>query len=168
LDRRPYGGTALSRFAAETITLPYNDLEKVQAGFEQLGDQIAAVIVESYPANAGLIFPKEGYLKGLRDVTTKYGAVFIFDEVMTGFRVAKGGVQELEGLMPDLTAMGKVIGGGLPVGAFGGKAEIMDLLAPDGPVTKLGHSVGIHWQWRRAWRSCMKWSVWTATGDLNN
>ncbi len=127
-----------SAFAAETITLPYNDIEKVRAVFEAMGDQIAAIIVESYPANAGLIFPREGYLQGLRDITTKYGAVFIFDEVMTGFRVAKGGVQELEGIMPDLTAMGKVIGGGLPVGAFGGKAEIMDYLAPDGPVYQAG------------------------------
>ncbi len=127
-----------SSFAAETITLPYNDIEKVRAVFEKMGDQIAAVIVESYPANAGLIFPKKGYLQGLRDVTSEYGAVFIFDEVMTGFRVAKGGVQELEGIMPDLTAMGKVIGGGLPVGAFGGKAEIMDYLAPDGPVYQAG------------------------------
>lgn len=125
-------------FAAETIVLPYNDLEKVAAVFAEMGDQIAAIIVESYPANAGLIFPREGYLQGLRNITTKHGALFIFDEVMTGFRVAKGGVQELEGIMPDLTAMGKVIGGGLPVGAFGGKAEIMDYLAPDGPVYQAG------------------------------
>jgi len=135
---KPDSAGVPSAFAAETIILPYNDLEKVEAVFDELGDQIAAVIVESYPANAGLIFPKEGYLQGLRDVTEKYGSVFIFDEVMTGFRVAKGGVQELEGLMPDLTAMGKVIGGGLPVGAFGGKAEIMDYLAPDGPVYQAG------------------------------
>ena len=135
---KPDSAGVPSAFAAETIILPYNDLEKVEAVFAELGDQIAAVIVESYPANAGLIFPKEGYLQGLRDVTAKYGSVFIFDEVMTGFRVAKGGVQELEGLMPDLTAMGKVIGGGLPVGAFGGKAEIMDYLAPDGPVYQAG------------------------------
>jgi len=135
---KPDSAGVPSAFAAETIILPYNDLEKVQAVFEQMGDQIAAVIVESYPANAGLIFPKPGYLQGLRDVTEKYGSVFIFDEVMTGFRVAKGGVQELEGLLPDLTAMGKVIGGGLPVGAFGGKAEIMDYLAPDGPVYQAG------------------------------
>lgn len=135
---KPDSAGVPSAFAAETITLPYNDLEKVQAVFAEMGDQIAAVIVESYPANAGLIFPKEGYLQGLRDVTEKYGAVFIFDEVMTGFRVAKGGVQELEGITPDLTAMGKVIGGGLPVGAFGGKAEIMDYLAPDGPVYQAG------------------------------
>ena len=127
-----------SAFAAETIILPYNDLEKVRAVFAEIGHEIAAVIVESYPANAGLIFPKEGYLQGLRDLSTEYGAVFIFDEVMTGFRVAKGGVQELEGITPDLTAMGKVIGGGLPVGAFGGKAEIMDCLAPDGPVYQAG------------------------------
>lgn len=135
---KPDSAGVPSAFAAQTIILPYNDLEKVQAVFAELGDQIAAIIVESYPANAGLIFPKEGYLQGLRDVTEKYGSVFIFDEVMTGFRVAKGGVQELEGLMPDLTAMGKVIGGGLPVGAFGGKAEIMDYLAPDGPVYQAG------------------------------
>lgn len=135
---KPDSAGVPTAFAAETITLPYNDLEKVQAVFEQMGDQIAAVIVESYPANAGLIFPKQGYLQGLRDVTAKHGAVFIFDEVMTGFRVAKGGVQELEGIVPDLTAMGKVIGGGLPVGAFGGKAEIMDYLAPDGPVYQAG------------------------------
>ena len=127
-----------SAFAAETIILPYNDLDKVREVFSEIGDQIAAVIVESYPANAGLIFPKEGYLQGLRDLTTEYGSVFIFDEVMTGFRVAKGGVQELEGITSDLTAMGKVIGGGLPVGAFGGKAEIMDYLAPDGPVYQAG------------------------------
>jgi glutamate-1-semialdehyde 2,1-aminomutase len=127
-----------SAFAAETITLPYNDIDKVRAVFETMGDQIAAVIVESYPANAGLIFPREGYLQGLRDITSEYGSIFIFDEVMTGFRVAKGGVQELEGITPDLTAMGKVIGGGLPVGAFGGRAEIMDCLAPDGPVYQAG------------------------------
>lgn len=127
-----------SAFAAETIIVPYNDLEKVQEVFSKLGDQIAAVIVESYPANAGLIFPRKNFLQGLRDITTKYGAVFIFDEVMTGFRVAKGGVQELEGISPDLTAMGKVIGGGLPVGAFGGRADIMDCLAPNGPVYQAG------------------------------
>ncbi|MBT7959584.1 MAG: glutamate-1-semialdehyde 2,1-aminomutase [Akkermansiaceae bacterium] len=127
-----------SAFAGETIIVPYNDLEKVQEVFSKLGDQIAAVIVESYPANAGLIFPRKNFLQGLRDITTKFGAVFIFDEVMTGFRVAKGGVQELEGISPDLTAMGKVIGGGLPVGAFGGRADIMDCLAPNGPVYQAG------------------------------
>lgn len=125
-------------FASETIALPFNDLEKVEEVFNTMGDQIAAIILEPFPANAGLIFPKEGFLQSLRDLTTKHGTVLIFDEVMTGFRLAKGGVQELVGITPDLTAMGKVIGGGLPVGAFGGKAEIMNYLAPDGPVYQAG------------------------------
>jgi glutamate-1-semialdehyde 2,1-aminomutase len=125
-------------FANETITLPYNDVERLEEVFAQFGEQIAAVIVESYPANAGLVFPREGYLAKLREITRANGALVIFDEVMTGFRLAKGGVQELENFDPDLTAMGKVIGGGLPVGAFGGRAEIMDMLAPDGPVYQAG------------------------------
>lgn len=125
-------------FANETITLPYNDLERLEEVFAKFGEQIAAVIIESYPANAGLVFPREGYLAKLREVTEKHGSLVIFDEVMTGFRLAKGGVQELEDFEPDLTAMGKVIGGGLPVGAFGGKAAIMDRLAPDGPVYQAG------------------------------
>lgn len=124
--------------ASLTITLPFNRPEAVEEVFREQGDEIAAIILEPYPANAGLVFPKEGYLKFLREITEKYGTVLIFDEVMTGFRLAKGGVQELEGITPDLTAMGKVIGGGLPVGAFGGKAEIMDHLAPDGPVYQAG------------------------------
>ena len=94
--------------------------------------------MESYPANAGLILPQPGYLQKLREITQKHGALLIFDEVMTGFRLAKGGVQELENITPDLTAMGKVIGGGLPVGAFGGREDIMDMLAPDGPVYQAG------------------------------
>ena len=125
-------------FANETITLPYNNVERLEEVFHQYGEQIAAVIVESYPANAGLVFPREGYLKLIREITRKHGALVIFDEVMTGFRLAKGGVQELENFDPDLTAMGKVIGGGLPVGAFGGRADIMDMLAPDGPVYQAG------------------------------
>ncbi|MCG8600418.1 MAG: glutamate-1-semialdehyde 2,1-aminomutase [Verrucomicrobiales bacterium] len=124
--------------ASLTITLPFNRPEAVEEVFREQGDEIAAIILEPYPANAGLVFPKECYLKFLREITEKYGTVLIFDEVMTGFRLAKGGVQELEGITPDLTAMGKVIGGGLPVGAFGGKAEIMDHLAPDGPVYQAG------------------------------
>lgn len=124
--------------ASLTITLPFNRPEAVEEVFREQGDEIAAIILEPYPANAGLVFPKDGYLKFLREITEKYGTVLIFDEVMTGFRLAKGGVQELEGITPDLTAMGKVIGGGLPVGAFGGKAEIMDHLAPDGPVYQAG------------------------------
>jgi glutamate-1-semialdehyde 2,1-aminomutase len=121
-----------------TITLPFNDAEALEKIFAAHGAEIAAVIVEPVPANAGLIPPVPGYLQKLRDVCTSHGALLIFDEVMTGFRVAKGGVQELTGVMPDLTAMGKVIGGGLPVGAFGGRAEIMDHLSPDGPVYQAG------------------------------
>lgn len=124
--------------ASLTITLPFNRPEAVEEIFEKEGENVAAVILEPYPANAGLIIPDEGYLEFLREVTKKFGTVLIFDEVMTGFRVAKGGVQELVGITPDLTAMGKVIGGGLPVGAFGGKAEIMDHLAPEGPVYQAG------------------------------
>lgn len=125
-------------FAAETRILEYNDAEALTALFEEDGEQIAGVIVEAYPANCGLILPKPGYMQTLRDVCTKYGSILIFDEVMTGFRVAKGGVQEVTGITPDLTAMGKIIGGGLPVGAFGGKREVMQQLAPVGPVYQAG------------------------------
>ena len=121
-----------------TITLPFNDAEALEKTFARNGAEIAAVIVEPVPANAGLIPPLPGYLQKLRDVCTAHGALLVFDEVMTGFRVAKGGVQELTGVTPDLTAMGKVIGGGLPVGAFGGRAGIMDHLSPDGPVYQAG------------------------------
>ena len=125
-------------FAAETIVLDYNDTEAVTETFNQQGDQIAAIIVEPYPANCGLILPDEGYLELLRTITTKHGSLLIFDEVMTGFRLALGGVQERVGIVPDLTAMGKIIGGGLPVGAFGGRSDVMDHLAPDGPVYQAG------------------------------
>ena len=127
-----------SSYAELTTVLPYNDVAALEECFGRDGEQVAAVIVESYPANAGLILPQPGYLQKLREITQKHGALLIFDEVMTGFRVARGGVQEIEGITPDLTAMGKVIGGGLPVGAFGGRADIMDLLAPDGPVYQAG------------------------------
>ena len=125
-------------FAELTSILPFNDVEALEKLFAGRGDEIAALIVEPYPANAGLILPQPGFLQKLRDVTTKYGALLIFDEVMTGFRLAKGGVQELEKITPDLTCLGKVIGGGLPVGAFGGRADVMDCLAPDGPVYQAG------------------------------
>lgn len=125
-------------FARETITLPFNDQEKVRQCFEKIGDEIAAVILEPVPANAGLFFPQDGFLEFLREITKEHGALLIFDEVMTGFRVAKGGVQEIYGITPDITALGKVIGGGLPVGAFGGRKDIMDKLAPDGPVYQAG------------------------------
>ncbi|MGE9296795.1 MAG: glutamate-1-semialdehyde 2,1-aminomutase [Puniceicoccales bacterium] len=125
-------------FAAETIVLPYNDPKTLEATFTAHGSDLAAVIVEPYPANCGLILPQPGYLQQLRKLCTQHGVVLIFDEVMTGFRVAPGGVQEREGISPDLTALGKIIGGGLPVGAFGGRSDIMDMLAPDGPVYQAG------------------------------
>ena len=125
-------------FAELTSVLPFNDEAALEELFEKKGHEIAALIVEPYPANAGLILPKPGFLQKLRDITAKHGTILIFDEVMTGFRLAKGGVQELEGITPDLTCLGKVIGGGLPVGAFGGRADIMDHLAPLGPVYQAG------------------------------
>jgi glutamate-1-semialdehyde 2,1-aminomutase len=125
-------------FAELTIVLPFNDREAVTRAFAECGEEIAALILEPYPANAGLILPKPGFLAFLREITAKYGTVLIFDEVMTGFRLGKAGVQGLEGITPDLSCFGKVIGGGLPVGAFGGKAEIMDYLAPLGPVYQAG------------------------------
>jgi glutamate-1-semialdehyde 2,1-aminomutase len=125
-------------FAELTITIPFNDPKIVVETFEKFGQQIAAVIVEAVPANAGLFLPKPGYYEKVRSECDRYGALLIFDEVMTGFRVAKGGYQELSGIRPDLTAMGKVIGGGLPIGAFGGRAEIMRLLSPEGPVYQAG------------------------------
>jgi glutamate-1-semialdehyde 2,1-aminomutase len=125
-------------FARETIVLPYNDAAAVEAAFAAHPGEIAAVIVEPYPANVGLILPLPGYLAALRAACTRAGALLIFDEVMTGFRLAKGGVQEIEGITPDLTTLGKIIGGGLPVGAFGGRADVMDHLAPLGPVYQAG------------------------------
>ncbi|MEX1114803.1 MAG: glutamate-1-semialdehyde 2,1-aminomutase [Akkermansiaceae bacterium] len=125
-------------FAEKTIVLPYNDPEALEKLFAAQGETIAAIIVESYPANAGLVFPKPGYLELLTTITRKYGALLIFDEVMTGFRLGKAGVQGLENLTPDLSCFGKVIGGGLPVGAFGGRADVMDFLAPIGPVYQAG------------------------------
>ena len=125
-------------FAKETIVLPYNDIESVENAFTQTEEGIAAIIVEPYPANCGFILPKDGYLEALRKICTQNNAVLIFDEVMTGFRLGLGGVQERTGVTPDLSAMGKIIGGGLPVGAFGGKTEIMDFLAPLGPVYQAG------------------------------
>ncbi len=125
-------------FAKLTLVLPYNDPAALAAVFAECGDQIAAIIVESYPANAGLVLPQPGFLALLSAITKQYGALLIFDEVMTGFRLGKAGVQGLENLTPDLSCFGKVIGGGLPVGAFGGRADVMDYLAPIGPVYQAG------------------------------
>lgn len=124
--------------AALTISLPYNDLAAVKDAFAQFGEEIAAVIVEPVGGNMGMVLPKEGFLAGLREVTQAYGSLLIFDEVMTGFRVHYGGAQGYYGVKPDLTTLGKVIGGGLPVGAYGGRKEIMDLVAPAGPVYQAG------------------------------
>jgi glutamate-1-semialdehyde 2,1-aminomutase len=123
-------------FAELTISVPFNNVDLVREAFRE--NEIAAVIVEPVPANAGLYFARENFLSILREECTKHGALLIFDEVMTGFRIARGGAQEIYGIKPDLTALGKVIGGGLPVGAFGGRAEIMDQLSPDGPVYQAG------------------------------
>jgi glutamate-1-semialdehyde 2,1-aminomutase len=135
---QPHSAGVPQELAALTITLPFNDAAAVGEVFARERNNIAAVIVEPLPANAGLIPPLPGYLPVLRELCTAHGALLIFDEVMTGFRVARGGMQELTGIRADLTAMGKVIGGGLPVGAFGGRADVMDHLAPDGPVYQAG------------------------------
>ncbi|MEI6277901.1 MAG: glutamate-1-semialdehyde 2,1-aminomutase [Verrucomicrobiae bacterium] len=121
-----------------TIAIPFNHPEAARAAFAANPGEIAAVILEPVPANAGLYLPQPGFLEGLEKLCREAGALLIFDEVMTGFRLARGGAQEIYGIRPDLTAMGKVIGGGLPVGAFGGRAEIMDRLSPDGPVYQAG------------------------------
>ncbi|MDQ7112338.1 glutamate-1-semialdehyde 2,1-aminomutase [Staphylococcus simulans] len=124
--------------AKSTITVPYNDLDAIKQAFEMYGDDIAGVIVEPVAGNMGVVPPIEGFLQGLRDITNEYGSLLIFDEVMTGFRVGYNCAQGYFDVMPDLTCLGKVIGGGLPVGAFGGKAEIMDKIAPVGSIYQAG------------------------------
>jgi glutamate-1-semialdehyde 2,1-aminomutase len=125
-------------FAKHTIVLPYNETEPLQAAFAANKNEIACIIVEPVAGNAGLFVPKLGWLEFLREITQANGALLIFDEVMTGFRLAPGGAQERFGITPDLSTFGKIIGGGLPVGAFGGRADIMDYLAPLGPVYQAG------------------------------
>jgi glutamate-1-semialdehyde 2,1-aminomutase len=124
--------------AKHTLTLEFNNLELVEDLFSRMGEEIGCIIVEPIAGNMNCIPPKEGFLQGLRKICDEYGAVLIFDEVMTGFRVALGGAQEVYDVTPDLTALGKVIGGGLPVAAFGGKREIMNQIAPLGPVYQAG------------------------------
>jgi glutamate-1-semialdehyde 2,1-aminomutase len=124
--------------AKHTLTVNYNDIDSVKEAFKEFGDDIACIIVEPVAGNMNCIPPVPGFLEGLRDVCDEYGSVLIFDEVMTGFRVAPGGAQERYGITPDLTTLGKVIGGGMPVGAFGGKKEVMDYIAPVGPVYQAG------------------------------
>lgn len=128
--------------AGDTIVLPFNDVAAVEAAMDVQGDAVAAIVVEPYPANMGLVLPRAGYLQRLRELCDASGALFIFDEVITGFRVGPGGAQGREGIVPDLTTLGKVIGGGLPVGAFGGRADVMAALSPDGPVYQAGTLAG--------------------------
>ena len=125
-------------FADTTIALPYNDLDRVEQVFNERGDKIAAVITEPVSGNMGCVLPQPGFLEGLRDITERYGALLIFDEVMTGFRLSYGGAQQLYGVRPDLTTMGKIIGGGLPLAAYGGRADIMKKVAPVGPIYQAG------------------------------
>jgi len=124
--------------AAETLLAKYNDLASVDALFDRHRDQIAAVIVEPIAGNIGVVPPRDGFLAGLRDTCTRHGALLIFDEVISGFRAAAGGAQQIYGIKPDLTCLGKIIGGGLPVGAYGGRADLMSLVAPAGPVYQAG------------------------------
>src|SRR5438067_8945377 len=128
--------------AAQTLVIPYNDLGAVEAAFAGHPERIAAVIVEPVAANVGVVPPEAGFLDGLRRLTHEHGALLVFDEVITGFRVAPGGAQQLYGVIPDLTVLGKIIGGGLPVGAYGGRADLMDLVAPVGPVYQAGTPSG--------------------------
>jgi glutamate-1-semialdehyde 2,1-aminomutase len=135
---RPDSAGIPEAFAHETIVVPFNDISAVRAAFRENPGKIAAVILEPIPANAGLFLPRENFLHELRAECTANDALLIFDEVMTGFRVSRAGAQELYDVRPDLTALGKVIGAGLPVGAFGGRAEVMDQLSPNGPVYQAG------------------------------
>ena len=125
-----------------TLIATYNDIDSVRRIFEEHGDNIAAVILEPIAGNMGVVPPADGFLEGLREITSDYNALLIFDEVISGFRVARGGAQELYGVTPDITALGKIIGGGLPVGAYGGKKEIMDHVSPEGPVYQSGTLAG--------------------------
>ena len=134
----PDSGGVPAEFTAHTIVLPFNDQDAVEKAFAANEGQVAGIILEPVPGNAGVYLPQSGYLEFLREITTANGSLLIFDEVMTGFRVSLGGAQGRFGITPDLSCFGKIIGGGLPVGAFGGRAEIMDVLAPDGPVYQAG------------------------------
>lgn len=135
---QPSGPGVPADFAKHTLTCTYNDLDSVKEAFEQYPDEIACLIVEPVAGNMNCIPPQNDFLQGLRELCTQYGTVFIIDEVMTGFRVALGGAQSYYGVTPDLTTLGKIIGGGMPVGAFGGKKEIMEHIAPTGPIYQAG------------------------------
>ncbi len=134
----PASGGVPEKVTEATLSLPYNDIEKVKQCFAEKGNDIAAVIVEPVAANMGVIPPTPGFLQGLRDLTREHKALLIFDEVITGFRVARGGAAELFDIKPDLVCLGKILGGGMPIGGVGGNADIMDYLAPEGPVYQAG------------------------------
>jgi glutamate-1-semialdehyde 2,1-aminomutase len=129
-------------YAAETLVVPYNDIEALRAVFAQHGDAIAAVIVEPVAANMGVVPPEPGFLEAIRNITAATGALLIFDEVITGFRVSLGGYQQVCGVSPDLTCLGKIVGGGMPVGAYGGRRDVMSMVAPLGPVYQAGTLAG--------------------------
>ena len=132
--------------SADTLVAAYNDLDSVRRVFDANRGLIAAVIVEPIAGNMGVVPPADGFLRGLRDVCRAEGALLIFDEVISGFRAAAGGAQAIAGVRPDLTCLGKIIGGGLPVGAYGGRADLMELVSPAGPVYQAGTLSGIRWQ----------------------
>jgi glutamate-1-semialdehyde 2,1-aminomutase len=134
----PDSGGVPYDFAKNTLTATYNDIESVENLFKQNKDEIAAVVIEPVAGNMGVVLPYKSFLKDLRDITNKYNSLLIFDEVITGFRLSTGGAQEIYNVKPDLTTLGKIIGGGMPVGAFGGRADIMDFLSPEGSVYQAG------------------------------
>ncbi len=125
-----------------SLSVPYNDIAALKCAFKKIGKEIAAFVLEPVPGNMGTILPSEGYLEAAREITKKYGALLVFDEVMTGFRITEGGAQKLYGVKPDLTCLGKIVGGGMPLAAFGGRADIMNFLAPLGPVYQAGTLAG--------------------------
>ena len=125
-------------FVKYTVVLPYNDVDALRSYFSEHGDEVAALILEPVACNMGVVTPTEDFLKATREVTSQHGAVLIFDEVITGFRLSRGGAQQRFGITPDMTTVGKIVGGGFPAAAFGGRADIMKVLAPDGPVYQAG------------------------------
>jgi glutamate-1-semialdehyde 2,1-aminomutase len=137
-DRIPSCPGVPNEIAQLTLNCPFNNFLRVEEAFQKFGDRIAAIIVEPYPANMGLLFPKDGFLEFLREITLHYGALLIFDEVISGFRFCYGGLQNLLQINPDITTLGKIIGGGLPIGAYGGREEIMNLVSPQGSVYQAG------------------------------
>jgi glutamate-1-semialdehyde 2,1-aminomutase len=134
----PASAGVTAEVASQTLVAPYNDLDAVEASLEAHSGRVAAIIVEPVAANMGVVNPAPGFLAGLRELSTRHGTLLVFDEVITGFRVARGGAQEVHGVKPDLVLLGKILGGGLPVGAYGGRADLMDLVAPVGPVYQAG------------------------------